>query len=92
MAQREAIEKLKHCLNSGDPRCVEEALQRAESCGLADVHRIDAEARLQELQTAERQLQSALETEDRVHLSVALEDVPQHEPLVSLVGYITIQS
>eukprot|EP00929_Paragymnodinium_shiwhaense_P017853 TRINITY_DN12766_c0_g2_i1.p1 TRINITY_DN12766_c0_g2~~TRINITY_DN12766_c0_g2_i1.p1 ORF type:complete len:3238 (-),score=874.93 TRINITY_DN12766_c0_g2_i1:313-10026(-) len=73
-AQQEARGRLQHCLASGDPRDIEEALQQAAACSLPDAETFEASARHRELSTAERQLQSALETGDRVHLSTALEE------------------
>jgi hypothetical protein len=84
-AHEAARERLKHCVDSGDPRCVEEALQQAHACGLPDADTLSASARLRELQTTERQLQSAIETGDRVHLSIALEEAVRQRLRTSMV-------
>lgn len=78
-AREEAREKLRHCLGSGDPHCLEDALRQAKSCGVPETHTLEAEARLRELQVAERQVQSALEQGDRVHLSKALEEASRKQ-------------
>ena len=72
--QVDAKEKLKHSHGSGDPDCLEGALQEAQDHGLEDEHLMPAQARLRELRTAERQVQKAIETGDRVHLTTALEE------------------
>lgn len=73
-AQEEARERLRHCLRSSDPQLLEDALQHAQDCSIPEAHLQDHKARLHELRTAERQLQSALESGDRVHLSTAIEE------------------
>ncbi|CAJ1452276.1 unnamed protein product, partial [Effrenium voratum] len=70
--QVEAKEKLKEA--HVDPDCLESSMREAQDHGVEEEHLLPAQARLRELRTAERQVQSALERGDRVHLTAALEE------------------
>eukprot|EP00913_Durusdinium_trenchii_P030355 g28435.t1 len=83
--QVDAKEKLKHSHTSGDPDCLEGALQEAQDHGLEEEHLLPAQARLRELRTAERQVQKAIETADRVHLTAAVEEAGRQGLKTALV-------
>ncbi|CAE7445834.1 unnamed protein product [Symbiodinium sp. CCMP2592] len=76
--QVDAKEKLKISHGHGDPEHLESALREAEGCGIEDEHLLQAQSRLRELRTAERQLHSAIEAGDRVHLTSALEEASRN--------------
>ncbi|CAE7234446.1 unnamed protein product [Symbiodinium natans] len=74
MATHQNLPRLKISHGHGDPEHLESALREAEGCGIEDEHLLQAQSRLRELRTAERQLHSAVEAGDRVHLTAALEE------------------
>ncbi|CAK9108159.1 unnamed protein product, partial [Durusdinium trenchii] len=85
LRQKKQAEKLKHSHTSGDPDCLEGALQEAQDHGLEEEHLLPAQARLRELRTAERQVQKAIETADRVHLTAAVEEAGRQGLKTALV-------
>eukprot|EP00439_Symbiodinium_sp_Y106_P072205 s1189_g13.t1 len=74
----QVIGGLKISHGHGDPEHLESALREAEGCGIEDEHLLQAQSRLRELRTAERQLHSAIEAGDRVHLTSALEEASRN--------------